>query len=125
MLPRLKLVDRHRHKMMGIRVTTDRLELIAGPMALARAEVCNRLEFSHLLDAPVPGSWQPLLEDADTMELNSRRLEEAPDETGRWTWYPVGSRQTAEACHRSPVQESPIEFLEGTGERLDTVVCPL
>jgi RimJ/RimL family protein N-acetyltransferase len=75
--------------MMGVRVTTNRLELIAGTVALARAEICDRLEFSRLLDVHVPGHWPPPLENADTMALNLHRLEEAPDETGWWTWYLV------------------------------------
>jgi RimJ/RimL family protein N-acetyltransferase len=75
--------------MMGVRVTTDRLELIAGTVALARAEVCYRLEFSRLLDANVPGHWPPPLENADTVALNLQRLEEAPNEIGWWTWYLV------------------------------------
>ncbi len=75
--------------MPDVRVTTDRLELIAGTVDLARAEVRDRSEFSRLLDAHVPDQWPPPLENANTMALNLRRLEEAPDQVGWWTWYLV------------------------------------
>ncbi|NIM49311.1 MAG: GNAT family N-acetyltransferase [Gemmatimonadales bacterium] len=75
--------------MPDVRVTTDRLELIAGTVELARLEISNRAAFSRILDAHVPDHWPPPLENADTMALNLRRLEEAPDQAGGWTWYLV------------------------------------
>ena len=75
--------------MTDISVTTDRLELIAGTAELARAEINDRSAFSRLLEAHVPGQWPPPLDNAETMALNLRRLEDAPDQTGWWTWYLV------------------------------------
>ena len=81
--------------MTGIRVTTDRLDLIAGTVVLARAELDNRSEFARLLGAHVPTNWPPPLENADTVALNLQRLEEAPDEAGWWSWYLVLRKDAA------------------------------
>jgi ribosomal-protein-alanine N-acetyltransferase len=44
---------------MDMRVATDRLELIAGTVKLARAEISDYALFSRLLDARVPDDWPP------------------------------------------------------------------
>ncbi len=75
--------------MSDIRVTTDRLELIAGTADLARAEIRDRSKFSRMLCAHTPKHWPPPLDSAETMALNLERLEEAPDQAGWWTWYLV------------------------------------
>lgn len=75
--------------MTDISVTSDRLELIAGTVDLARAEIRDRSKFSRMLCAHVPKHWPPPLDSAETMALNLGRLEEAPDQAGWWTWYLV------------------------------------
>lgn len=81
-----------------IRVTTDRLELVAGTSELARAEIGDRSQFSRLLGAHVPAGWPPPLNDADSTEWFARYLEENPDGVGWSCWYFV--LRGGEACGR-------------------------
>jgi ribosomal-protein-alanine N-acetyltransferase len=73
--------------MIETRVATDRLELTAGTVELAQAEMNDYGRFSRLLDARVPDDWPPELNDADTMIFFLGHLEEAPDQVGWWCWY--------------------------------------
>jgi hypothetical protein len=41
------------------RLTTERLELVAGTLHLARAEVADRAELARRLRARVPREWLP------------------------------------------------------------------
>jgi RimJ/RimL family protein N-acetyltransferase len=75
--------------MMDIKMTTDRLDLIAGTVELAQAETSSRTEFSRLLQAGVPEHWPPPPDNAETLMLNRRSLEDAPDQAGWWNWYVV------------------------------------
>jgi RimJ/RimL family protein N-acetyltransferase len=63
------------------------LELIAGTVDLARAEMNDRSQFSRILDAHVPEHWPPPLDDADTVAFHLERLEACPDEAGWRYWY--------------------------------------
>lgn len=73
--------------MTKIRLTTERLELIAGTLEIARAEISDRLQFSQLLNARVPDTWPPEFNDHETMSFFLQRLEEAPEQVGWWAWY--------------------------------------
>lgn len=104
--------------MTGVSVTTDRLELIAATVALARAEITDRSEFARLLDAHVPEQWPPPFENADSMALNLERLEHAPDETGWWSWYLVLRKDTSggrvlvgsAGFHGKPIADGTVEI---------------
>src|SRR6476469_4442706 len=50
-----------------MKITTERLELIASTLELARAEIEDRDRFAQLLDARVPVDWPPPLNDTDSM----------------------------------------------------------
>ena len=79
--------------MTKICITTERLELMAGTLEIARAEISDRSKFSKLLNARVPYTWPPEFNDHETMSFFFRRLEEAPDQVGWWAWYFVLNNQ--------------------------------
>ncbi len=81
--------------MTDIKLTTDRLDLIAATVELAQAETGNRAQFSRLLEAGVPRQWPPPPDDAETLMLNRRSLEDAPDQAGWRTWYVVLRKDAA------------------------------
>lgn len=73
--------------MKSIKITTNRLELIAATTTMVRAEMHDRLQFAHLLNARVPESWPPELNSKETLLFSLRQLEQSPDESGWWSWY--------------------------------------
>ncbi|MBD0361937.1 MAG: GNAT family N-acetyltransferase [Coleofasciculus sp. C3-bin4] len=79
--------------MTKICITTERLELIAGTLEIAQAEISDRSKFSKLLDARVPDTWPPEFNDLETMSFSLRKLESAPDQVGWWVWYFVLNNQ--------------------------------
>jgi len=76
-----------KENMSMLKITTGRLELIAGTQELARANIFNSTEFERLLDARVPDEWPPPLSDMDSMKWFERYLLEHPDSIGWVTWY--------------------------------------
>lgn len=79
----------------SLKLTTDRLELIAGTPELAYAEINDRSQFAALLDALVPNEWPPPLNDIESMRWFERYLIEHPDGVGWVAWYFIlrGSEQ--------------------------------
>lgn len=73
--------------MTKITLATERLELIAGTLELAREEISDRSKFAKLLNAHVPDNWPPQFNDLETMSFFLQRLEEAPGQVGWWGWY--------------------------------------
>ncbi len=69
------------------KITTERLELIAGTLDLARADIDDRAEFSKLLDAEIPPNWPPRLNDLDSQTWFLNYLERNPDGVGWISWY--------------------------------------
>jgi ribosomal-protein-alanine N-acetyltransferase len=67
---------------------TARLKLIPATVALARAEIGDRTEFTRLLEATVPDNWPPESL-ADALPLFLSWLEAAPDQVGWFGWYAV------------------------------------
>jgi [ribosomal protein S5]-alanine N-acetyltransferase len=67
-------------------VTTDRLTLIPGNVALARAELTDRAEFGRLLAAVVPDGWPPETA-ADALPLFLSWIEASPERVGWFGWY--------------------------------------
>jgi ribosomal-protein-alanine N-acetyltransferase len=70
-----------------MRITTQRLELVAGTPELIRAEMDDRERFSDLLDASIPDGWPPEEVDEATLEFMAQWLEEGPEQAGWWCWY--------------------------------------
>lgn len=81
--------------MTPLKITTDRIELIAGTPELALADINDRSRFSALLDARVPDEWPPPLNDIQSMRWFERYLIENPDGVGWVTWYFI-LRQSAQ-----------------------------
>ena len=74
--------------MENFKITTERLELVAGTVELFRVRVDDRESLSRELGAHVPESWPPPLLDQDAMDYMARYLDENPD-AGGWTFYYV------------------------------------
>ena len=72
--------------MSNFKLSTKRLELIAGTPALFRARVDEREELGRALGAHVPADWPPPLFDQDAMDWMSKYLEKEAD-AGGWTFY--------------------------------------
>ena len=70
-----------------MKITTERLELVAGTLPLIEAELANRHRFAELLGAQVPANWPPPLNDAATMQWCERFFKKYPDEVGWANWY--------------------------------------
>jgi len=67
-------------------IITPRLRLVPATVALARAELTDREEFSRLLSAFVPDEWPPEIL-ADALPLFLQWIEAAPDRIGWYVWY--------------------------------------
>jgi len=74
--------------MNGLRLTTTRLELVAGTVALAKAEIDDLPALARLLDVPLPTHWPPPLNDEHSQKffLDSL-LSAAPSHAGWYLWY--------------------------------------
>lgn len=72
--------------MENFKLTTERLELIAGTIELFRVRVDDREFLSRKLQARVPVEWPPPLFDQDAMDWMAKYLEENTD-AGNWTFY--------------------------------------
>lgn len=71
----------------SLRLKTTRLELIAATGELLRAETNDLERFARLLDARVHPAWAQELDYQELMGSMAQRIEDAPDETGWWSWY--------------------------------------
>ena len=74
--------------MNGLRLTTTRLELVAGTIALAKAEIDDLPALARMLDVPFPLHWPPPLNDEHSQKffLDSL-LNAAPSHAGWYLWY--------------------------------------
>lgn len=61
--------------------------MIAGTSALLRAEVTDRERFARLLEARVHSAWAQERDYQEAMASMAQRLEDAPEESGWWSWY--------------------------------------
>jgi [ribosomal protein S5]-alanine N-acetyltransferase len=67
-------------------IFSTRLRIIPATVALARAEIDDRDEFSRLLGASVPDNWPPESL-ADALPLFLEWIVAAPDRVGWFGWY--------------------------------------
>jgi RimJ/RimL family protein N-acetyltransferase len=74
--------------MESLRLTTTRLELVAGTIALANAEIDDLPALARLLDVPPLTHWPPPLNDEHSQKffLDSL-LQAAPNHAGWHLWY--------------------------------------
>ena len=74
--------------MQDLKLFTPRLELVAGRLALARAEITDLALFARLLNVPRPASWPPPLNDENSQRSLLASLEKAgPDDAGWTLWF--------------------------------------
>jgi RimJ/RimL family protein N-acetyltransferase len=76
--------------MPGLGLTTTRLELVAGTVELARAEINDLAAFAALLGVPEPKIWPPPLNDENSQRYFLASLEQAgPGDAGWSLWFCV------------------------------------
>ena len=74
--------------MNGLRLTTTRLELVAGTVALAKAEINDLQALARLLDVPLSTHWPPPLNDENSQKFFlDALLKAAPSHAGWHLWY--------------------------------------
>lgn len=72
-----------------MKLSTERLELIAATPELLRAELAAPALLAELLGVAVPDVWPPGLNTRETLEYTLRFLEGGPDRAGWMSWYYV------------------------------------
>jgi [ribosomal protein S5]-alanine N-acetyltransferase len=70
-----------------LQLETDRLRLLAGNEAVARAEIEDHAEMARLLGVAVPGTWPPPLNDEASMRYFLGFAREHPEAAGYGCWY--------------------------------------
>lgn len=74
--------------MNELRLITTRLELVAGTIELARAEINDLAAFATLLRVPKPEIWPPPLNDENSQRYFFTSLEQAgPGDAGWNLWF--------------------------------------
>lgn len=74
--------------MNALRLTTTRLELVAGTVALAKAEIDDLPALAMLLNVPLPTQWPPPLNDEHSQKyFLDALLNAAPSHDGWYLWY--------------------------------------
>lgn len=69
------------------RIETERLILVPATVELAEAQLRGREALGELLDADVPNSWPPPLENRETMRWTRDHLRRDPEGTGWYAWF--------------------------------------
>jgi RimJ/RimL family protein N-acetyltransferase len=70
-----------------LHLRTERLQLVAVTLELARAELASPRRLEKLLGAHVPPSWPPPLNDEKTLRWTIDYLAATPDGVGWGAWY--------------------------------------
>ena len=70
----------------SLRLITDRLELVAGTLEVAEAELSDQSLFARLLEVPVPTAWPPPLNDEQSQRYFLAALKDSTN-TGWTLWY--------------------------------------
>jgi len=74
--------------MSALHIFTERLDLIAATLELARADTSDRARFTTLLDARLPEEWPPPLNDDDSARWLVQALEKGSSADSGWLlWY--------------------------------------
>lgn len=82
-------------------IKTPRLELIAGNLEMARAELSNIRQLASLLNAAFTMGWPPPENDEQTMEWFFRKIYDHPEARGWLMWYFVSvqdNKRTVIGC---------------------------
>lgn len=70
-----------------LHLRTERLQLVAATLELARAELADPQRLGKLLGAHVPPSWPPPLNDEQTLRWTIAALGAHPRDVGWFAWY--------------------------------------
>lgn len=70
-----------------LHLRTERLQLVAVTLELARAEQADPRRLEKLLGAHVPPSWPPPLNDGDSLRWTIDMLTRHPEAVGWLAWY--------------------------------------
>lgn len=100
--------------MPGLRLFTNRLELVAATIEFAEAELSNPTALAGLFDVPSPTSWPPPLNDEDSQRhfLSLLRCAE-PDAAGWSLWFCICRAPRAligNAGFKGPPREGSVEI---------------
>ena len=77
----------------GLQLFTDRLNLVASTLKLARAEMTDLEAFATLLDVSRPPTWPPPLNDEGSQQHFLASLQKAgPKDTGWNLWFCISLR---------------------------------
>jgi RimJ/RimL family protein N-acetyltransferase len=88
-------------------IHTDRLELVAGTVELAEAEIKNLAEFSQMLQVPKPASWPPPLNDEHSQQHFLASLRKAQPADAGWNLWFCVRRQPRELLGNAGFKGSP------------------
>jgi RimJ/RimL family protein N-acetyltransferase len=72
-----------------VKLSTQRLDLIAATPELLRAELEQSARLATLLEVAVPEVWPPPLNTVETVQYTLRFLEGLPERAGWMSWYIV------------------------------------
>ena len=70
-----------------LHLRTERLQLMAVTLELARAELVDSRRLARLLGAHVPTSWPPPLNDEKSLRWTIDALAAHPEQAGWFAWY--------------------------------------
>lgn len=100
--------------MPGLRLFTNRLELVAATIELAEAELSNPTALAGLLDVPGPADWPPPLNDEDSQRHFLSLLRRAEPDTAGWSlWFCICRAPRAligNAGFKGPPKEGSVEI---------------
>ena len=72
--------------MLSVQLQTKRLLITAGTSLIGRAELDSRARLAEVLDAEVPSTWPPPLNDKGSMTFFTEYIEANPDAVGWAAW---------------------------------------
>jgi len=97
------------------RLLTPRLELVAGTVQLAEAEIDNLPTLAHLLDAPTPASWPPPFNDEHSQQYFLASLQKAEARDVGWNLWFCVRREPRELIGNAGFKGSPKDGLVEIG----------
>ena len=101
--------------MPDLRILTPRLELVAGTVQLAEAEINNLPSLAHLLDTPTPASWPPPLNDEHSQQYFLASLQKAQASDAGWNLWFCIRREPRELIGNAGFKGSPKDGLVEIG----------
>jgi [ribosomal protein S5]-alanine N-acetyltransferase len=98
-----------------LRMLTPRLELVAGTVQLAQAEINSLPALAQLLDTPTPASWPPPLNDEHSQQYFLTSLQKAEASDAGWNLWFCIRREPRELIGNPGFKSSPKDGLVEIG----------